>query len=460
VRRRALALGGFVALFARHASAQMAPDELDRLLHASATGDAGADSGAVLEDPGPPLDLRTLRPAGAASWPRTCSFRHPICVHGDAHAVVEALASADRAWDVETGALALPSPDAGSTGAYDIYLVADVVGGGATFLDARDVAARFDRASAFSLVDRSVPRGCALDAVVAREVARASLFRVAPATGEATARAQTELVSHLVAPCAAGDPSGPTLFQRFDFRAIFDPLGEANPAIADDYERGAALFYGWLDAVYTDAPAGMIRAMWALAPTETAVGAWHWRGRPDTWDVLTTTFKGRMGAKMTVDDLLVEFTVARAFFGKGGEDDFPETAALGEAAKARFDWDVPWPLAPRSVASANAVGPTGAAYVAVRNPPKGASLYVGAEWEEHARMRWTVVKVRATGEPYATLPIVGFDRGTSAWLKVDNLDDADSLLIVGVNLGDPWFPFDIDDEVFTPHGWIVKLAPQ
>ena len=39
-------------------------------------------------------------------------------------------------------------------------------------------------------------------------------------------------------------------------------------------------------------------------------------------------------------------------------------------------------------------------------------------------------------------------------------DDADSLLIVGVNLGDPWFPFDIDDEVFTPHGWIVKLAPQ
>jgi hypothetical protein len=464
VRRSALVSGGLLALFfsvgARDASAQMTPDELDRLMHASAAGDASADAGAVLDDPGPTLDLRTLRPAGAAAWPHACSFRHPICVHGDAHAVVETLAAADRAWDVETGALALPAPDAGSTGAYDIYLVADVVGGGATYLDARDVAARFDRASAFSFVDGSVTRGCPLDAVVAREVARASLFRAAPATGEATARAQTELVSHLVAPCATADVTGPLAFQRFDFRAIFDPLREANPAVADDYERGAALFYGWLDAVYTEAPGGMIRAMWALAPTETALGAWHWRGKPDAWDVLTTTFKGRMGAKMTIDDLLVEFAVARAFLGKGGGDDFAEARTLGDAAKPRFDWDVPWPAAPRSVASPNAVGPTGVAYVAVRNPPKGVSLYVGAEWEEHARMRWTVVKVRATGEPYATQPIVGFDRGTSAWLKVDNLDDADSLLIVGVNLGDPWFPFDIDDEVFTPHGWIVKLAPQ
>jgi hypothetical protein len=254
--------------------------------------------------------------------------------------------------------------------------------------------------------------------------------------------------------------TGATIFQRFDFRAIFDPLHDANPVVADDYERGAALFYGWLDAVYADSPGAMIRATWALAPTETAQGAWHWRGSPDTWDVLTTTFKGRMGAKMTIDDLLVEFAVARAFFGKGSDDDYAEAATLGDAGKARFDWDVPYPAAPRSIASPNAVGPTGAAYVAVRNPPKGASLYVGAEWEEHARMRWTVVKVRASGEPYATLPIVGFDRGTSAWLKVDNLDDADSLLLVGVNLGDPWFAFDIEDEVFTPHGWIVKLAPQ
>ncbi len=438
----------------------MAPDELDRLLQGAGKQDAGADAGAVADDPGPPLDLRNPRPAGATTWPRVCSFRHPICVHGDGRAVVAVLAAADRAWGVETGALALPPPDAGSTGAYDLYLVADVVGGGATYLDARDVAARFDRASAFSLIDRSVPDGCALDAVVAREVARASIFRAAPATGEATARAQTELVAQLVVPCAMGDVTGPTMFQRFDFRAIFDPLREANSAIADDYERGAALFYGWLDAVYTEAPAGMIRSMWALAPTETPLGAWHWRGRPDAWDVLTTTFKGRMGAKMTIDDLLVEFAVARAFLGKGGDTDFPEAATLGDAAKPRLDWDVPWPASPRSIASPNAVGPTGAAYVAVRNPPKGASLYVGVEWEEHARMRWTVVKVRANGEPYATLPIVGFDRGTSAWLKVDNLDDADTLLVVGVNLGDPWFAFDTDDEVFTPHGWIVKLAPQ
>jgi hypothetical protein len=463
VQRGAFVLGGLVlacAVSSRGVAAQDEPNELDRLLHASATGAAGADAGAFLEDLGPAIDLRTSRPAGAATWPRACSFRHPICVHGEARAGVDVLASADRAWDVETGALTLPAPDAGSTGAYDIYLAPDVIGGGQTYLDARDAAARFDRASAFSVVDRSVPHGCALDAVVARELARASLFRVAPATGEATARAQTELVADLVAPCAAGDVIGPTLFQRFDFRAIFDPLREANASIADDYERGAALFYGWLDSVYTEAPGGMIRAMWALAPTETALGAWHWRGRPDTWDVLTNTFKGRMGATMTIDDLLVEFAVARAFFGKGGDDDFAELAALGDAAEARFDWDVPWPTAPRSVASPNAVGPTGSAYVAVRHPPKGASLYVGAQWEEHARMRWTVVKVRASGEPYATLPIIGFDRGTSAWLKVDNLDDADSLLIVGVNLGDPWFAFDVDDEVFTPHGWIVKLAPQ
>ena len=172
-------------------------------------------------DEGPPsgpwIEGRALRPRDAATA-RVCSYREPICVHGDIApgALLAVLASAERAWEVETGALALPAPDADlETGAYDLYVVPGVSEDAVTAASARDPRSRVDRASAYSLLDASLALGgsCPRDTAVAASVARAALFRAAPATVEATSRAEAAYFARLAVPCAMGALGDVEVFQ-------------------------------------------------------------------------------------------------------------------------------------------------------------------------------------------------------------------------------------------------------
>ncbi len=458
-------------LIATTAGAQMSPEELAERLRnvqlqggAAPTTDAGTDDGgAVTYDfPGPSIEPRAARPAGSDTWSKACSFRRPLCVHADARSgsrpILAVLAAAERAWDTITGVLKIPAPDPDLAGAFHVYLVDDVVGGGATFLSERDARARFDRASAFTIIDKNLS-GCALDAVVTREVARASLYRVAPATDDGSARAATTYLAHLVAPCPIGDDAV-AIFQRYPHRAIVDPWRDGDARFGDLYERGASLFFWWLDAEFGVEPGAVVRGLWALAPTTTSLGASHFRAQPDSFDVLRMTFKGALGALSSVDDLLVRFAVARAFFGAADDGEhLAESRTFGEPARLRLDWEVAWPEKPRRFACPNPIAPTAASYVAIRraNAPKGSSLAVKAEWEEHARMRWVVVKIDAKGAATSVLPVTGLDRATEAELTVTNLDDTATILVVGVNVGDAARPFDPDDEIWEPHGWLLQV---
>jgi len=51
-------------------------------------------------------------------------------------------------------------------------------------------------------------------------------------------------------------------------------------------------------------------------------------------------------------------------------------------------------------------------------------------------------------------------RGTDAQLTLIDLDQAARVFIVGINAGDPLFPFDPDDYQQEPHGWVVSLAAE
>lgn len=73
-------------------------------------------------------------------------------------------------------------------------------------------------------------------------------------------------------------------------------------------------------------------------------------------------------------------------------------------------------------------------------------------------MRWVVVKLDARGSEMSEMVIPSLDRGTDAQLTVMELDGVDSVLLVGVNLGDPKWAFDPDDGVWEPHGWMVTVA--
>jgi hypothetical protein len=321
-----------------------------------------------------------------------------------------------------------------------------VEGSAATILSERDVRSRVDRASAFTLLDASIPPGCRMDSLLAREIARASLMRAAPATDEGSARAETTYLAELSVPCAAAPSAQELDFQAHPERVLVETWTDA-PRFGLSFDRGAALFFRWLDGFAVD-PGGIVRATWALSPTMTPIGAWRWTDEPDGFDVLRATFKNALGDGTSFDDVLLEFAVARATW---------ETAP-----RARIDWEIDWPAKPRRLASPVPVAPTGASYIVVRREGAlaGSRLRLEAAWEQHARMRWAAVKLDASGRRLSQVIVGSPDRATEAQTTVVDLDQAASVLVVGVNVGDFSYPFDPDDETWEPHGWLLSVGAE
>ena len=410
---------------------------------------------------------------------RACSFRHPLCVHassgragkpragvvakagGATDEVLAWLDAADRAWDTATGALDLPGPDASlESGALDLYLVPGEPEATRTLLDRRDVVSGFDRASAFALVGSGAHRGCGLDAAAARVVARAILFRVAPATDSGSALAESASQAKLIVACAPRLDTEIGYFQDHPEVGLADPLAPTSESVAalnpgaplvstasELYGRGASLFYDWLDARFGGYPGATLRALWALRPTLTPVGAARWNDEPDGFDVLRTTFKDALRTGSTIDDLWLDFAVARAFV---------------PGLPVRVEWSVAWPQAPRTLLSGWGVAPTGAAYVSVdcaKRPP-GARLRFEAHWEEHARILWTLVRVDGAGHEMSRIAVPGPERGTDAQTTLVDLDGTARVLIVGSSAGDPLILFDPDDYRWETHGWTVSLGAE
>jgi hypothetical protein len=391
-----------------------------------------------------------------------CSFREPLCVYAPpsvaSATVIATVAAAERAWELATGALGFPAPDVDlMSGTYPLYFLDRAPMLAETLLSARDVHGGFDRASAFTLLDARLTAGCTLDALVAREIARAIAWRVVPATDRGTVGAQTAYLARLMVPCAMGTVDGVDAFQAHPERAI------ADAQIGDEFTRGAGLFYWWLDYSFGSSPGVIVRALWSLSPTLTPVGALRWNNEPDAYDVLRTTFKNALMSESTIDDLWLDFAVARAFMGDADDGEkLPESRSLGAAARVRRDWEVGWPDRPRTLASATGVAPTGAAYIAVdlHGAPPGARLRIEASWEEHAKMRWAVVKLDDAGHEKARIAIAAAERSTEAQMSVVDLEGVARILIVGTNTGDPLYPMDPDDEIWEPHGWMLTLASE
>ena len=408
-----------------------------RLSGADALGKAGSDS----PPPGPIIDAASP-PPGAESWRKACSFRHPICAYAmegtSTGFQLATLESADRAWDVITGALEAPPPDGNLEGTWRIYLVDGVDGGARAFLEARDPRARFDRASSFGLVDRSTDPGCSLDLALARAVAEGSMWRLAPALDRGSAIAQSEALARLTSICASGDEDS-VAFQSRPERAIVDPLSTA-------FDRGAAMFFGWLDATVGASPGGLLEGLCALSPTRTSPGAWRWAGRPTPFDVLRVSLRDALWQGSTLDDILVRFAVDRASM----------------APPPRLAWDLPWPASARRFAAPEPVEPTGSSFVRVNlaGAAAGAKLHVEAEWEDYGRMRWLVAKFDAAGSVLGVKFVDSVDRATQAGVTVERLDSVDHVLIIGVNVGSTEQAFDPNQGEWEPHGWLLTLGAE
>ncbi|HXX66719.1 MAG TPA: hypothetical protein VEK07_06040 [Polyangiaceae bacterium] len=352
------------------------------------------------------------------------------------------LVSADRAWDALVQGVGLPPPIGPDEGRWELYLVQHVDGGPSdAFLAGREPVSSFDRGSSFGVLDRLTPPGCALDSSIAYAIARASLWRSVPATDEGSARGEAETFARLVTACA-GEDDDVRAFQSGAAQCIVDPSSAP-------FGRGSSLFFRWLDEKFGARPGALVMGLAALSPTTTGAETWsagRWAGAPTAFDVLRVSLRDALWRGSTLDDVFVEFAVARALTSSGPT---PPVA-----------WRIPWPERPRRLASPEPVAPTGASYIVVdcARAPAAARLRLEMEWEDYARMRWIAVKLDASGREIARLPVGSLDRSTHASMTIATLDGVDHVLVVGVNVGDTERAFHPDDQRWEPHGWLLTVA--
>jgi hypothetical protein len=448
---------------------------------AHASDDADEDAPKPHVDRGRPgRPLVYAAPPEIAAPMRVCSLHLPLCVHAERAAapatVLAVLSAAERAYTTLTGAMELPPPDVDpATLAYPIYLVSPASELASTELAARDVRGTIDRARAFTLVDSRARPSCMLDAAMARALARAVLYRVAPAMDKGTVRAQTTYLSQIAVPCALAFSADAALaFQSNPDRAVADAHASDPSAAPADwatsmsaYDRlfadGASIAWSRIDWAFGRTPGGLVRASWALAPSKTPLGAPFWRDEPDPYDVLRESFKSALWSGSTLADLLLDLSVARAFVGTNDDGAHqPELRTLGDAAKVPFDWDIAWPTKPRRLSPRAPVMPTGASYIVVRRAgaAPASRLRVEISWEEHALFRWALVKLDASGKEIGRVLIPMRERAVEAQMTLVDLEKVDRVLVVGVNAGDPTYHFDPDDEVWEPHAWVAAFAEE
>ncbi|WP_172824849.1 NAD(P)H-quinone oxidoreductase [Pajaroellobacter abortibovis] len=394
-----------------------------------------------------------------------CSLNYPVCIHSDAEVtpthLLSVLDSIENAWSTATGPLGLPPPDIDwRTDAYPIYLVNQLETGAETSIHLRTDFGGIDRSSAFTVLDKHVQPDCTMDWLLARELARAILWRLSPSTDSATARSQSSFWSWLMTfcPMPEEDIAG---FQSCPEHALADPWDESELSKRVSFSRGAALFYRWLDTHFGSGLGTMIQALWTLSATHTPPQQGWWDSNPNTFDVLRATFKNRLSQQASFDDILLQFAIARPFLGAASDPfNLPEMGSLGEVAHIQPAWDISWPERPRRLASPRGISPTGAAYIRVdtHTSPPGASLRIELEWESYARMKWAIVKSNSDGSSQSQLLIPSYENATEAQTTVSDLGGTAVLWIIGLALGEPHTLFHPETSHLEPHGWMLTLA--
>lgn len=474
-RARGLALALAPALLAAASCArsepgsEAGPDPAAREAALQAAGDAAAaaDAGAEGDSAGAagrPVISPVRRPEAAEVPLGACSLALPLCAHGPAGtrpgailAVIEEAERALRAYDALGLPRPLPDDDRGGGPAYDLYLAPDVAPLAPRLgQDLPALGERRDTASAFARVAAPrAPGGCAAASDVAYAIGHAIAVRLDAGASEGELGMTASYLAGLAAPCPAAELAAVDAFQRAPERAITG--GALGP------RDGALLFPWYLDEVHgAGQPGAVMLGLLALAGAgqETPAGAWSYRNEPDTFDALRASTRAR---DRTLDGLLLDFAVARAFAGSRSDGaHLADAARLGDAGRVRFEWSIPQGTLPRRVAPLRPVEPTGATYLwlDLSAGDELPEVTFVADWELGALFRWALVKVGRDGAEVGRVEVAGIYGDTRAERTVVGLGGLAGLLVVGVNAGsdDRSRPFDPDDAPPTPRGYTVWLT--
>ncbi|WP_437529985.1 hypothetical protein WME79_48835 [Sorangium sp. So ce726] len=461
------ALGGPPAAAAR---APDAPSPKPPSPAASAQAGAPPDDSASTAPPaeGRPVVSPVQRPDERDVPQRACSFTLPVCVHAPADlpgaALLESLThleAAMRAYDALGLPRPLPDGARGGGPSYDLYLERGPRRGPMRVgYDLRALGERFDAASAFAIIAAPGRGGCSSASDAAYALGVAVAMRLDAGAEEGAIAMTASYLAAIAAPCAAEELAAVDAFQRAPERAL---TGAALGAL-----DGGLLFPWYLDDAYgTGTPAQIATSLLAIAAQSTPAGAARFHAEPDTFDALRASLRSR---GEDLDDLLLEFAIARAFLGSRSDGaHLSDAERFGDLGRVRFEWSLPYATLPRRVAPLRPIEPTGATYLwldlsaesaAARPDLKTAEITFVADWELPALFRWAIVKLDKQGAEAGRVDVAGVFGSSRAQRTVVGLDGLSGLLIVGVNAGSMIrsLPFDPDDAPFMPHAYTVWLS--
>ncbi len=389
-----------------------------------------------------------------------CSFTEPVCVHAarsvDSGAVLWTLRDAERAFSAYRALdLPAPRPDGALGGgpAFDLYLLPGAPSP-VTVADLVPTAGSWDRASAFTVMPPPDPRaGCATPFTVAQAIAHAAaLGQDAGAESGAIAMESSYLAS-LVAACDTLALAAIDDFQRHPERSF--AAGDA------DQPDGAMLFPWFLDdTLGRGSPGRVMTSLIALASQRTPPGSWEFKNEPDVFDALRATMKDRGS---TLDNLLLDFAVARAFVGSRSDGaHLADVDRFGDMGRVRFEWSIPYSTLPRRLAPGQPIEAMGMTYlwIDLAGAPPGAEITFVADWELPSIFRWSLIKVDRDGAESGRLDLPGMFGSSHAERTVVGLDNLAGIIVVGVNAGsmDRSHPFDPDEQPLMPHAYTVTLV--
>lgn len=422
------------------------------------------------DDKNPPLptgaDITPVRPrpSSAEAPLSACSFHEPVCVHAPKGAPPWTItATLRRAEDILRAhrALNLPIPmpdgDLGGNSNFDIYLHGSWQTNAArppwTSIDFNNLAGPFDRTSAFAVLPAPSPRDSCVDrAELARAIAHAALMRLDAGAEPGAVAAASSYVASLTAPCDLAEIQAVDDTQRAPEISIM--------AVDADNPAGCPLFPWYLDAAYgTGRPAAVMLGLLAVAAQRTPAGSMQWKNEPDTFDALRASLKAR---SLNLEDLLLDFAVARAFVGsRSDEAHLDDAARFGDLGRVRFEWAIPAASLPRRLAPLRAVEPTGSTYIWVdlEGSTDIKDLTFVADWELPAVFRWAAVKVDRTGAEVGRVNVATIHGASHAERSIVGVEGLAGVVIVGVNAGsmNRSRPFDPDETPVTAHAYTVTL---
>jgi hypothetical protein len=405
---------------------------------------------------GPERAVTRLRPEKEAA--RACSFTAPVCVHTTAavpgwaaHQVLVAAENALSAYRAMGLPMPLPDGTRGGSPAYDIYVGIDD-GPAATLPDPETEPRITDQAAAYTLLPTPSTWGCDARFDLAQRVAEALVWRLDAGAERGFVAAATSYLASLVAPCAARETPAIDAFQAEPWRAITEPA--PGPA------HGGLLFPMYLEENEGGgAPGQLLMSLFAIATQKSPPASYTYQNEPDVLDALRSSLRFRRGS---LDDLLLDFAVDRAFVGNRSDGaHLPATELYDAAGRVFFEWSIPYASLPRHLAPAHPLEPTGATYlwVDLADAPKDAEITFVADWELPAVYRWSLVKVDKNGAETGRIDIASIF-GTSHVERTAVLkDELAGILIVGTYADslDRSQPFDPDEAPFMPHSYEVTI---